>query len=67
MSRRKQYLVIPVYNQRCERIANTTAVKARKLMKSGKAKPCCYTPFSIRMLVATGENGKNVLQRTDKD
>lgn len=45
-----------VLNLRGEPLMPTTPQKARKLLKSGKAKVVQRTPFTIRLLYTTGEN-----------
>ena len=56
---------ILVYNMRGERLANTTERKARKMVSSKKARVYSMIPYSIQMLIATGETGKFVEDKTD--
>lgn len=46
-----------VFNMRGEQIANTDPGKARKLLRDKKAKVKGQNPFTIQMLIVTGENG----------
>lgn len=45
-----------VKNMRGNPLMPTTNQRARKLLKSGKAKIICHNPFTIQLLYATGEN-----------
>lgn len=56
----KSEKIVVVINMRGEQIANTTPSKARKLLKDKKAKVIGQNPFTIQMLIATGENGKKL-------
>lgn len=49
-----------VINQRREPLMPTTQLKARKLLKSGKAKICKREPFTIQLIVQTGESKQEI-------
>lgn len=53
--KRGQALRVPVVNMRGKALMPTRAQKARKLLKTGKAKIVRYSPFCIQLLYATGE------------
>lgn len=49
-----------VINQRKEPLMPCTQQKARKLLKNGKAKICKREPFTIQLLVQTGESKQKI-------
>ena len=49
-----------VYSMRGERLANTTDSKARTLIREKKARAYKMVPYSIQMLIPTGDTGKIV-------
>jgi hypothetical protein len=44
-----------VLNKRGQKLANTDCAKARKLLRKQMAKIWCKEPFTIQLLVSTGE------------
>ena len=44
-----------VLNKRGQKLANTDFAKARKMLRMQKAKVWCKEPFTIQLLVSTGE------------
>lgn len=44
-----------VLNKRGQKLANTDFAKARKMLRKQKAKVWCKEPFTIQLLVSTGE------------
>ena len=59
---REQDLRVPVYvlNMRSQPLMPTTAGKAKKLLRKGKAKVVKRTPFTIQLNYATGENKQSI-------
>ena len=49
-----------VINQRQEPLMPCSPRKARKLLKQGKAKVIQRTPFTIQLLIATGEAKQSI-------
>lgn len=54
-----------VLNKRGQPLMPTTPRKARILLKDGKAKVVCRTPFTIRLLYATGEAKQTITLGVD--
>lgn len=50
-----------VLNQRNQPLMPTTPSKARKLLKQGNAKVVKRTPFTIQLLIATGETKQEMV------
>lgn len=46
---------VMVLNKRGQRLANTDCAKARRLLKQGSARIFSKDPFTIQLLMATGE------------
>lgn len=53
-------MCVYVKNMRNKPLMPTTPAKARKLLKAGKAEVVKRTPFTIRLLYATGETTQDV-------
>ena len=49
-----------VINQRNKPLMPTTSQKARKLLKQGKARIVEIKPFTIKLLIATGETKQDI-------
>lgn len=54
-----------VINQRKEPLMPTTQSKARKLLKEGKATVVKRTPFTIQLLITTGETKQEIVLGID--
>lgn len=54
-----------VINQRGQSLMPTTPRKARKLLQEGKAKIVKRTPFTIQLLIATGETKQDIVLGVD--
>ena len=54
-----------VINQRNKPLMPTTSRHARTLLKQKKAKVIKQTPFTIQLLIATGETAQNITLGVD--
>ena len=54
-----------IINQRKQPLMPTTSQKAKRLLKAGKAKVVWCNPFTIQLLVATGENRQEIIAGMD--
>lgn len=54
-----------VLNMREQRLANTDCARARKLLKQGSARIFSKDPFTIQLLIATGETRSAVREENN--
>ena len=54
-----------VLNRRGQKLANTDYAKARKLLKRDMARIRCKEPFTIQLLISTGETLPEIKEITE--